>query len=102
MLETRAWLMEMLNISLPESMKAFVDSQVTEGGYRTASEFICELIRAAQNQKARATVDALLLEGLNSGEPVEVTPEYWEQKRRRRAEHLDNQSKTDGPLLKQT
>ena len=26
-------------------------------------------------------LEALLLEGLNSGDPIEITPEYWENKR---------------------
>ncbi len=26
-------------------------------------------------------LEALLLERLNSGEPIEITPEYWERKR---------------------
>lgn len=34
------------------------------------------------NQKRGAErLEAVLLEGLKSGEPIEVTPEYWETKR---------------------
>jgi hypothetical protein len=29
----------------------------------------------------KTKLEALLLEGLNSGDPVEITPEYWEGKR---------------------
>jgi len=28
-------------------------------------------------------LEKLLIEGLDSGEPIEVTPEYWERKRRK-------------------
>jgi antitoxin ParD1/3/4 len=34
---------------------------------------------------AEERLDALLLEGIESGEAIEVTPEYWEEKKRRLA-----------------
>ncbi len=74
--------MQSMNISLPESMKEFVESEVAGGGYSTASEFIRELVREAQKRKARAKVDALLSEGLAS-EPREMKPADWEELKRR-------------------
>ncbi len=70
-----------LNISLPPSLKDYLDDQVKEGGYDTPSEYISELVREDQQRKAQARLEALLLEGINSGEPIEATPEYWERKR---------------------
>ncbi|WP_445637796.1 hypothetical protein NSTC745_02985 [Nostoc sp. DSM 114161] len=35
-------------ISLPESMKAFVDEQVAKGGYGSVSEYLQELIFQVQ------------------------------------------------------
>ena len=55
--------MSTMNISLPESLKAFVDTQVSQGSYGTSSEYVRELIRKDQDtQKLRA----LLLEGAES------------------------------------
>jgi antitoxin ParD1/3/4 len=73
--------MDTLLVALPETVKAFVDERVSEGGYNDASEYIRELIQADQRRKAEEHLDALLLEGLNSGAPIEVTPEYWEKKK---------------------
>ena len=75
--------MNTLNISLPEAMHQFVGSQVAEGDYGSASEFIQALIREAQKRSAKESVEALLREGLDSGEPIGVTPEYWDEKHRR-------------------
>lgn len=36
-----------------------------------------------QQRAAQEKLVALLIEGLESGEPIEVTPEYWAKKRRR-------------------
>jgi antitoxin ParD1/3/4 len=52
-----------MNISLPESLKAFVDEQVAGRGYSTSSEFVRELIRKEQD---RDRLRRLLLEGAAS------------------------------------
>jgi antitoxin ParD1/3/4 len=73
--------MTSLNISLPSSLKEFVEAQVQESGFSTPSEYIRNLVRDDQKRRAEEKLEALLLEGLNSGEPIEITPEYWEKKR---------------------
>jgi antitoxin ParD1/3/4 len=78
-----------MNIALPESMKHFVQERVSEGGYSSVSEYVRELIRADQRRKAEERIDALLLEGLDSGAPIPVTAEYWEAKKRKLAERLN-------------
>ena len=78
--------MTSLNISLPKPLRAFVDTQVAEGRYASPEEYIQQLIREDAKRRTREKVDALLLEGLNSGEPIPVTPEYWEAKERQLAE----------------
>ena len=74
--------MTTMNISLPDEMKTFVEEQVQQGGYSTASEYLRELIRDAQKQAANERLEKLLLEGLDSGPGVEVTPEWWAERRR--------------------
>jgi len=73
--------MESITISLSASMKEFIDAQLGENGYSTASEYISALIREEQKRQAEDKLEALLLEGLESGPPIEVTPEFWEKKR---------------------
>ena len=75
--------MTTLNISLPDSMRAFIDEQIAQGGYSTASEYIRDLIRQAQKQAAQEKLDSLLIEGLESGESIEVTDEWWQEKQER-------------------
>lgn len=40
------------------------------------------------DQEAEEEIEALAVEGLNSGEPIEVGPGYWEEKHRRLDERL--------------
>ena len=70
-----------MNISLPDSMKAFVDAQVVEG-YSTASEYVRELIRNAQKQLAKEELEQQLLAGLASGEATPMTSEDWDALKR--------------------
>jgi len=89
--------METLNFSLPEELKRWVEAQVTSGGYGNTSEYIRELIRLDRKRKAEERLEKLLIEGLDSGEPIEVTPEYWERKRRKlvaRVQEMRKQKKT--------
>ena len=62
-------------------MKDFVDRQVASGRYSSASEYILKLIREDEKRTAEEKLEALLLKGVNSGDPIEITPEYWEGKR---------------------
>ncbi len=85
--------MTTMNISLPDALKTFVDEQIANGGYSTASEYVRELIRQAQKQAAQQRLEMALLEGLESGEPIPVTPEFWEKRRRVLEERLNKPGK---------
>lgn len=52
-----------MNVSLPETLKQFVDEQVAERGFGTTSEYVRELIRydrdrAVLRERILATADA--------------------------------------------
>jgi antitoxin ParD1/3/4 len=70
--------MTSMNFTLPEALRQYVEEQVTTGGYGTASEYLRELIREDKKRKAQEKLEALLLQGLNSGPGEEVTPEFWQ------------------------
>jgi antitoxin ParD1/3/4 len=74
--------MTTMNISLPDDLKAFVDEQVSSGGYGTTSEYVRALIRDARKEAARQRLEAMLLEGLSSGPATPMTDEWWAERRR--------------------
>ena len=86
--------MTTMNISLPDALKAFVDGQIAKGGYSSASEYIRELIRHAEKQAAQERLEAALLEGLESGEPLPVTPEFWKERRKELEKRLNKPGKS--------
>ncbi len=70
--------MATMNISLPDSMKAFVDSHVTESGYGTSSEYVRDLIRRDQE---RQQLRNALLAGANADVVAEADATYFKQLR---------------------
>jgi len=74
--------MTTMNISVPDEMKAFVEAQMAQEGYASASEYLRALIRDAQKRQAKQELEAKLLEGLQS--PVsEMTDADWSTLRQR-------------------
>lgn len=69
-----------MNIALPDTLRSYIEERVNTGGYGNTSEYVRELIRADQKRQAEEKLEALLLEGINSGEPIKVTPEYVKEK----------------------
>ena len=69
-----------MNISLPDSLKSFVDEQVAKRGYATSSEYVRELIRADQD---RERLRKLLLEGASSKATAAIDETYFSSLRNR-------------------
>ena len=83
-----------MNISLPESLRNWVEEQVEKGGYGSASEFIREVLRKARKRAEREELQELLMEGLRS-EPVTMTDADWEAlKARVRERAISHRKKT--------
>jgi len=68
-----------MHISLPESLKRFVKEQVEKDHYSNPSDYMRALIRAEQKRQAEKRLEAMLLEGLESGPGVTVGTPEWEE-----------------------
>ena len=73
--------MNQLNISLSDSMSTFINEQADRQGYPSANDYICSLITEAQNKVDEERLEKMLIEGLESGEFIDVTDEWWENRR---------------------
>ncbi len=83
--------MKSMNISLPNSMRTYVEEQVANGGYGTVSEYFRELVRKDQKRKAQERLEALLLEGLDSGTATGITAQDWEDIRQTVRKRINKQ-----------
>ena len=64
-----------MNISLPKTLRDFVEEAVSAGGYSSVSEYMRELVRQA---KAAKDLEQRLLGALESADLGEVDPEFFE------------------------
>jgi antitoxin ParD1/3/4 len=71
----------MLNISLPDNLEAVIAQQAEQAGFDTATDYLVHLVLREQDRLSQQEkIEALLIEGLESGEPIEATDEWWQQK----------------------
>ena len=69
-----------MNISLPDTLKAYVDEQVSGRGFGTSSEYVRELIRKDQD---RQHLRVLLLDGASSAPAAPADRAYFDALRSR-------------------
>ena len=81
-----------MNVSLPEELKHYVEAQA-KPGYSTPSEYVRELIREDQKRRAKEKLDALLMEGLNLGEPIAADEQFWTELKQEALARLRNRKK---------
>ena len=72
--------MSTMNISLPDTLRDFIDRQVSRAGYSTSSEYVRELIRRDQE---RVQLRALIVEGAQAPVTGEADARYFAGLRQR-------------------
>lgn len=78
-----------MSITIHPDLESRVRARAEAEGL-TVEAYIERLVCA--DQQAEDELESLTIEGINSGEPIEVGPGYWEEKHRRLDERLQ---KTD-------
>ena len=77
--------MSTMNISLPEEMRFWVEEEVQRGGFSSASEYFRQLLRDAkarqEEQAQRTRLQALLIQGIESGHVQAADAAWWESLR---------------------
>jgi hypothetical protein len=74
-----------MTITIDPKLEARIREKAEAEGL-SVDAYVERLVNA--DQAAEEELEALALEGLNSGAPIEVGPGYWEEKHRRLDERL--------------
>lgn len=82
-----------MNISLPPALREWVEQQVRQNGFGTASEYIRQLLREEQQRRRRLEVEERLAEAAASGPPAQVTETTWKESQQRVAARLKGRSR---------
>jgi antitoxin ParD1/3/4 len=92
-----------MNITLPDSMKAEVEAKAKAAGFPSVDAYVLDLIRFDTPEedevydlpgpphltpRNRAELEAMLDEGMNSGNPIVVDDAFWEERKRVLAERM--------------
>jgi hypothetical protein len=74
-----------MTITIPPELETRIRGRAEAEGV-TVEKYVERLLRA--DQHAEDELAALAIEGITSGKPFEVGPNYWESQHRRLDEHL--------------
>jgi antitoxin ParD1/3/4 len=88
--------MATITISLPDTLKSFVESQIETKGYGNVSEYFRSLLRDAQEKEKDARLEALLLEGLASGKGDVPDAAFWTELKAEAAQLLAARPRKSG------
>lgn len=75
--------METYSITLPDDVSEIVKEKAAESGFTSPTDFLQAFITNTLDRQARDRLEAMLLEGVESGPPIEATEEFWKQKKER-------------------
>ena len=97
-----------MNVSIPENLREFVERQVAERGYSSASEFVRELIRDASERATREVelgeLVKLGLEQLRSGESLDLDeeslPRFFDEVKSRARKRLSKKRRSPGTRVR--
>ena len=74
-----------MSITIDPKLEARLRERAEAEGL-TVAAYVERLVNS--DQAAEAEIESLALEGLNSGDPIEIGPGYWEEKHRRLNDRL--------------
>ena len=74
-------------IRIDEQMEEFVDAQLRDGNYASVEEVVGAALRVLRHQAELEAIEAAIIEGEESGEPVEFDFDaFLERKRAERSQ----------------
>jgi antitoxin ParD1/3/4 len=90
--------MASLNVSMPDELGEFVRARAKQTHHATPTEYIRSLVREDQKRAEQEKLEKLLLEGLDSGQPIAVrdVDDYFEKKKQALLKRVKSGSKASG------
>jgi antitoxin ParD1/3/4 len=74
--------MTRITVELPDELAIQIQSQIAQGEFSNLGEYVVYLLQQEQSQLRSTELEKMFLAGLDSGELIEITDQWWEQKRR--------------------
>jgi antitoxin ParD1/3/4 len=74
-------LMPRLTIELSADDLAYLEAELADGRGRTLDDLLAQAVHEYRRARGAKELDRLVEEAIDSGEPIEITPDYWERKK---------------------
>ena len=81
-----------MQVTLPDSLRDWIETQASACGLAHPDQFVERVLRKEQGRTQRE-IDQKLIEGLESGEPIQVNGAFWAERRRVLEERLQAPAK---------
>ena len=72
--------MTQITVELPDELAIQIQSHITQGEFSNLGEYVVYLLQQEQSRLRSTQLEKMFLEGLDSGELIEITDQWWEQK----------------------
>ncbi|MFM7572466.1 MAG: type II toxin-antitoxin system ParD family antitoxin [Snowella sp.] len=72
--------MTQITVEIPDELAIQIQSQIVQGDFSNVGEYVVYLLQQEQSQLRSTQLEKMFLEGLDSGELIEITDQWWEQK----------------------
>jgi antitoxin ParD1/3/4 len=73
--------MTQITVELPDELAIQIQSQIAQREFNNLGEYVVYLFQQEQSQLRSTELEKMFLAGLDSGELIEITDQWWEQKR---------------------
>ncbi len=73
--------MTQITVELPDELAIQIQSQIAEREFSNLGEYVVYLLQQEQSQLRSTELEKIFVAGLDSGELIEITDQWWEQKR---------------------
>jgi antitoxin ParD1/3/4 len=67
-----------ITLSITEDLQAFLECQTIKKGFRSIDDYLCHVL---DGEREKERIEGMLIKGFESGKPIEVNDDWWEQKR---------------------
>ena len=84
--------MKNLTVPVSEEFEDTIRRRMEEGGFGSVAEYMRHAVRVELERAERARLERLLLDGLESGEPTELTREWLYERRDTLADRVADRS----------
>jgi antitoxin ParD1/3/4 len=73
--------MQQITLNLSDDLLLHIQQQIEQGIFNDINEYLLYLLNQDKTQHQSLELEKMLIEGLDSGEMIEVTEHWWEAKR---------------------